>query len=61
MAGATNLWTYRRIADRANFAAGTYASDIVLVNWPQNDFWLGDLVTASAEEAAGDWFVRARS
>ncbi len=41
-----NLWLYRRIADRANFLPGAYQSDITLVNWPQNDFWLGDLVTA---------------
>ena len=41
----TNLWTYRRIADKNNFRPGSYRSDITLVNWPQNDFWLGDLVT----------------
>ncbi len=45
-----NLWIYRRIADRANFQPGAYASSITLVNWPQNDFWLGDLVTATAAE-----------
>ncbi len=45
-----NLWVYRRIADRANFVPGAYASSITLVNWPQNDFWLGDLVTAPAVE-----------
>ncbi len=45
-----NLWLYRRIADRANFTPGAYQSDITLVNWPQNDYWLGDLVTASAEQ-----------
>lgn len=45
-----NLWVYRRIADPANFAAGFYRSAITLVNWPQNDYWLGDLVTASAEQ-----------
>jgi hypothetical protein len=39
-----NLWLYRRIADRRNFAEGTYSSDICLVNWPQNDYWLGALV-----------------
>ena len=42
-----NFWIYRRIADRANFTPGLYSSDITLVNWPQNDFWLADLVTAS--------------
>ncbi|MBX9585497.1 MAG: FAD-dependent oxidoreductase [Gemmataceae bacterium] len=41
--GVLNLWTYRRIADRANFADGTYPSDICLVNWPQNDYWLQPL------------------
>jgi hypothetical protein len=46
-----NLWTYRRIADRSNFLPGIYQSSITLVNWPQNDYWLGDLVTASAAES----------
>lgn len=44
-----NLWIYRRIADRKNFVSGTYRSDTTLVNWPQNDFWLGDLVTADTK------------
>ncbi len=35
-----NIWTYRRIADRNNFTSGRYRSDIALVNWPQNDYWL---------------------
>jgi hypothetical protein len=46
-----NLWTYRRITDQSNFLPGTYRSSITLVNWPQNDYWLGDLVTASAGES----------
>jgi len=45
-----NYWVYRRIVDRANFTPGTYASDVSLVNWPQNDFWLGDLLTATREQ-----------
>jgi hypothetical protein len=45
-----NLWTYRRIVARANFEPGAYASDISLVNWPQNDYWLGDLLTATPEQ-----------
>jgi hypothetical protein len=45
-----NLWTYRRIADRSNFQPGLYPSDITLVNWPQNDFWLADLVTTAPGE-----------
>ena len=45
-----NLWVYRRIADPANFVPGAYKSGITLVNWPQNDYWLGDLLSASASE-----------
>jgi hypothetical protein len=47
-----NLWLYRRIADRTNFAAGTYPGDITLVNWPQNDYWLGNLIDVPEVEAA---------
>jgi hypothetical protein len=47
-----NLWLYRRIAARSNFVDGAYPSDITLVNWPQNDYWLGNLVGVSPDEAA---------
>ncbi|OIO92670.1 MAG: FAD-dependent oxidoreductase [Armatimonadetes bacterium CG2_30_66_41] len=53
--GATaglNLWTYRRIAACANFSAGERASDLCLVNWPQTDYWLGNLCEVGEEEAA---------
>jgi hypothetical protein len=43
--GATkglNLWTYRRIAAKSNFTDSPIG-DICLVNWPQNDYWLGNL------------------
>ena len=53
------LWTYRRIADKALFDPGTYAGDISLVNWPQNDYLLGNLCEVPAEEAARHW-ARAR-
>jgi hypothetical protein len=46
-----NLWRYRRIADGKQFRDGAYPSDICLVNWPQNDYWLGPLCEVSAEEA----------
>ncbi len=45
-----NLWHYRRIADRSNFAPGSYPSDISLINWPQNDYFLGSLVGVVPEE-----------
>lgn len=42
-----NLWNYRRIIDKNNFEEGFYQSDITLVNWPQNDYFLGNLIGAS--------------
>lgn len=39
-----NLWLYRRILNKNNFVAGSYAGDICTVNWPQNDYTLGNLV-----------------
>lgn len=46
------LWRYRRILDRQNFSEGAFASDICLVNWPMNDYWLGNLVDVPEQEAA---------
>ncbi len=40
---ALNLWIYRRIINRYNFLPGTYNGDITIVNWPQNDYMLGNL------------------
>lgn len=51
-AAATGLWTYRRIADKSQFALGTYPGDVSLVNWPQNDYWLGNLCEVSEQVAA---------
>ncbi len=51
-AKATGLWAYRRIADKAQFVGGTYPGDISLVNWPQNDYLLGNLCEVDAAEAA---------
>ncbi len=45
------LWTYRRVLDRKNFVAGSYASDICVVNWPQNDYWLGNIGGVNPQEA----------
>lgn len=50
--GAYNLWRYRRIISKDNFAAGTYAGDTSLINWPQNDYLLGNLVGVSEREKA---------
>ncbi|MBP7826398.1 MAG: FAD-dependent oxidoreductase [Verrucomicrobia bacterium] len=50
--GTLNLWLYRRIAHQGNFTPGLYASDITIVNWPQNDYLLGNLHEVSEPEAA---------
>ncbi|WP_439556689.1 FAD-dependent oxidoreductase [Dyadobacter sp.] len=47
---ALNLWLYRRIISRQNFTPGTYAGDITIVNWPQNDYMLGNLIGASEKD-----------
>jgi hypothetical protein len=47
-------WLYRRILDPTNFRPGRYAGStgVTLVNWPQNDYLLGNLVGVPPEEAA---------
>jgi hypothetical protein len=37
--------------DKNNFAPGTYAGDTTLVNWPQNDYLLGNPFECSASAA----------
>lgn len=48
--GVINLWTYRRLIDAKNFLPGTYAGDVSLINWPQNDYVLGNLIGVTDEE-----------
>jgi len=43
-------WNYRKIINKDNFAAGTFASDITMINQPQNDYFLGNLIDVSEEE-----------
>ncbi len=49
---AAGFFLYRRIIDRTNFTPGTYAGDISLVNWPMNDYLLGNLIDVPEAEAA---------
>jgi hypothetical protein len=48
---ATGLFHYRRIVDRKNYVAGTFGGDVSLVNWPQNDYLLGNPFECPAREA----------
>ncbi|GAB1452211.1 FAD-dependent oxidoreductase [Draconibacterium sp.] len=42
--GTLNLWNYRKIINKNNFKPWTYTGDITIVNWPQNDYMLGNLI-----------------
>jgi len=45
-------WRFRRILDRSNFEDGFARSDVTVVNWPQNDYWLRPVVGVDAAEQA---------
>lgn len=47
---ALNLWNYRKIINKNNFNPDFYPGDITIVNWPQNDYFLGNLIGASDKE-----------
>ncbi|WP_068774244.1 FAD-dependent oxidoreductase [Paenibacillus sp. FJAT-26967] len=47
-----SLWKYRRVIDKNHFAEGIFESDITLVNWPANDYWLGSIIDVTPEERA---------
>lgn len=49
--GALNLWTYRRMIDAAQFQPNAFPGDISLINWPQNDYMLGNLIGVSEDES----------
>ncbi|RBM17568.1 FAD-dependent oxidoreductase [Streptomyces sp. PT12] len=50
-AGDKELWGFRRILARGLHRPGAFDSDITLVNWPLNDYWLKPLVGAGDEVA----------
>ncbi|ALC25827.1 FAD-dependent oxidoreductase [Streptomyces sp. CFMR 7] len=48
-AGDKELWGFRRILARKLHRPGAFDSDITLVNWPLNDYWLKPLIGAGEE------------
>lgn len=46
-----NLWSYRRLIAPFQFKEGAIQSDISLINWPQNDYLLGNILEVPDEEA----------
>jgi len=45
-----NLWNYRRITDKHNFTPGFYSGDITIVNWPQNDYFINNIIDVSEKD-----------
>jgi hypothetical protein len=39
-----SLWLYRRITASAHYPPGAMPHEVTLVNWPQNDYWLGNII-----------------
>ncbi|MFI1395982.1 FAD-dependent oxidoreductase [Streptomyces sp. NPDC020681] len=48
-AGDKELWGFRRILARKMHRPGAFHSDITLVNWPLNDYWLKPFIGQEAE------------
>jgi hypothetical protein len=44
------LWRYRRLIDQSLYEPGAYAGGMCVVNWPQNDYWLGNVIEVSEAE-----------
>ena len=45
-----SLWTHRRMIAADQFSPGTYPSDILHVNWTQNDYFWGPILGVDEEE-----------
>jgi hypothetical protein len=50
--GQLNFMIYRRIVDRRNYQPGAFHTDVTLVNWPMNDYFLGPLFEVDSADAA---------
>ncbi|MGH3662801.1 MAG: FAD-dependent oxidoreductase [Micromonosporaceae bacterium] len=50
--GDEDLWLFRRIIARGNHVPGAFDSDVTLVNWPMNDYWLGNIFEGTPQAAA---------
>lgn len=47
-----SLWLYRRIVTREHYPADGMPHEVTLVNWPQNDYWEGNIIDRPEEEVA---------
>lgn len=48
--GAFPLWSYRRIVYPAFFKDGFRKGDVVFINWPQNDYFMGNVFDSENDE-----------
>jgi len=46
------LWLYRRIVARQHYPDGAMPHEVTLVNWPQNDYWEGNIIDKPEAEVA---------
>lgn len=53
-AGDKELWAFRRILARNLHTEGAFDSDITLVNWPLNDYWLKPALTIPGHAGEAD-------
>jgi hypothetical protein len=52
VSGQLNFMIYRRIVDKRNYQAGAFPTDVTIVNWPMNDYFLGPLFEIDRADAA---------
>lgn len=48
--GLFPLWSYRRIIDPKDFIEGFFKTEVTLLNWPQNDYILGNIFESSQDD-----------
>jgi hypothetical protein len=47
-----SLWLYRRIVARQHYPDGAMPHEVTLVNWPQHDYWEGNIIDKLEDEVA---------
>jgi hypothetical protein len=50
--GGISLWRYRQIVSRDHFELINAPHEVSLVNWPQNDYWEGNVIDVPDDIAA---------
>ncbi len=46
------LWLFRRLIASEHYPEGAMPHEVTLVNWPQNDYWEGNIIDKPEEEVA---------